>query len=156
MTMPTSIRRRWFVATVTSLAIALTLWFAYTRWLRTASALPEGEIASARLQLIDGGSGELLETSPTLSDIEGILAALNPYRMDQEPAKWAVIGGLDVNWTSGERRSIGLFCSGDDEAAFEIGGTYYHGGSDQQLIAALRLANPMWKFPPTGSKRPHK
>jgi hypothetical protein len=113
------------------------------------SAFPQfsrKDIASARL-LLSNPRGEQLVTSPMPQrSLSGVLDALEPNHIDTHPMKWIYVGTLDVKLTNGAQCSILLYCTGEKEAAFSVDHTYFRGGSDRELIAALNRADRSWGF----------
>jgi hypothetical protein len=118
-------------------------------WQSSNSPFPQfkrDDIATVRLTQMNDRGG-LLRVSPLdRRFVDEIFDALEPNYVDKHPLKWLIIGALDVELTNGLHCSIELYCTGDDEGAFSIDSTYYRGGSDRRLMAALHRANPSWKF----------
>ena len=66
----------------------------------------------------------------TVSDL---LAALKPYQIDQNPAKWMSLGVLEFELTNGKKHTVFLFDTDNEQAAFRIDSIYYRGGSNSKL-----------------------
>jgi hypothetical protein len=72
-----------------------------------------------------------------------VLAALQPAQKDPQPAKWQVLGYLQIT-TDGGITVINLYWTNGDKGAFSIEGishrTYFRGGTDQAIEDAIREA----------------
>jgi hypothetical protein len=73
-----------------------------------------------------------------------IIDALKPNRADPHPARWEVLGSLNIETPSG-RTGILLFYVDDEKLAFKIGDTYYLGGSKSKLEEAMGAVSPKVK-----------
>jgi hypothetical protein len=77
---------------------------------------------------------------------DDILAALSPSQLDPNPAKWVVLGSLEIRTVDGKSISVDLFDLHDDPVgAFKAGLTpeprkYYRGGNSARLKRALAKA----------------
>ncbi|MFQ5733365.1 MAG: hypothetical protein ACE5KM_15605 [Planctomycetaceae bacterium] len=75
-----------------------------------------------------------------------ILDALKPYQYDGSPAKWKVMGTLELTLKNGESFWIGLYSLNKKPGAFSAGPsfksrTYFRGGDSKALLAALSAAH---------------
>ena len=71
-----------------------------------------------------------------------ILNALTPSQRDHSPAKWKVLGELEITTQRGDRIQVNLYASGERIGAFSAGPDwdsreYYRGGDTAQLTQAL-------------------
>lgn len=72
-----------------------------------------------------------------------ILSALSPATYDRFPAKWQILGDLEIRTNDGKSLSIGLFdVESSSLGAFAAGPdfesrTYYRGGNSQRLKSTL-------------------
>ena len=74
-----------------------------------------------------------------------ILAGLSPSRFDWYPAKWVVLGALDIRTVSGKSIHVELYQLDKPVGAFAAGPTFesrecYRGGNSARLNNALRNA----------------
>jgi hypothetical protein len=73
-----------------------------------------------------------------------IINGLKPNRVDPHPARWVVLGSLNIETPSG-RTGIFLFYVDDEKLAFKIGDTYYLGGSKSKIDKAMAAVSPKTK-----------
>ncbi len=69
--------------------------------------------------------------------IPDLLGALTPCEYDWDPAKWQVLGRLDIKLKDGSRCSVHIYDTYHEFAAFSIGRRYYRGGSNEDLKRLL-------------------
>jgi hypothetical protein len=73
--------------------------------------------------------------------VSPILSALHPCQRDPHPAKWQVLGEIEVKCRGEEERLIYLYWTGYGPGAFSAPPYgYYRGGSDQAIEDAIRAA----------------
>jgi len=71
--------------------------------------------------------------------IPDLLAALTPAHYDRNPAKWQVLGRLDIELKDGSRCTVDLYDTYHEFAAFRIDRRYFRGGSNDALKRLLGL-----------------
>ena len=89
-----------------------------------------------RLPRYHGNSVSVLTLERKL--VPEVLAALTPSHYDWYPAKWQVLGELDIELKNGSRCAVDLYETSEELAAFSIDGRDYRGGSDRDLVRLLR------------------
>lgn len=131
-------RRRWlrFLVVLTGVVFSgYLLWL----WLTQCpiSAIGAEDIVSARVIWIkrrDEPVTFLVNRQLALD----MIAALTPNRFDWYPAKWVVLGTLEIELKGGTKCVVQLYDSDEELAAFSIGRRYYRGGTTSRLKALLQ------------------
>lgn len=72
------------------------------------------------------------------ADHERLLRLVRGGTVDPRPAKWQTLGGMKVVTVGGQTVSVDLYRTGNGPGAYRIGGTYYRGPPDAEVLAAIR------------------
>ena len=95
---------------------------------------------------IDGMKAYLAQPKPVIPRFDvpkahwgPILKSLASGRFDPKPAKWEVLGYLDVTKKNGDSLYIGLYYPPGNDVAFKIG-VYYRGGNSATTERLIREA----------------
>lgn len=107
---------------------------------------PLPPIGDVRTVVAYVGYDEHFKIDVPLGSLPSIYESLEPAYNDPNPAKWVVLGSLDITLIDGRPFRIDLYHLDSDRlGAFSAGETfetrrYYRGGSSDQLLTALRDA----------------
>ncbi|MCH8829811.1 MAG: hypothetical protein IID45_09565 [Planctomycetes bacterium] len=113
--------------------------------------------ALPKLENIDGIKARLAQPQPVIPRFDvprdhwnAILAGLSTARFDFDPAKWEMMGTLDITRKEeGDSVRVTLYFARGD-GAFKIDGQYYRGGKSKELETAIRKAYAEYK---TGGRK---
>lgn len=72
------------------------------------------------------------------ADYAEILKLFDDGIVDRHPAKWVVIGQIEITYKDGQTCSIVLFLSQSGPGAYRIGETYYRGATDELFRSTIR------------------
>jgi hypothetical protein len=70
-----------------------------------------------------------------------IVDALKPNQREPHPARWVVVGALEIATKDGGKQRIFVFAPADGSVAFKIDDTYYKGGPLAKLEGAVSVAS---------------
>jgi hypothetical protein len=114
---------------------------------KIANPLPAvGDVRSVTAHYFDLEAKQDFRFDVPLDRLPSIYKALQPATFDSRPAKWAVLGELEMTLRNGQPFRVDLYYVwSDKEGAFSAGETferrtYFRGGSSSQLTDALRSA----------------
>lgn len=71
------------------------------------------------------------------SDHANVLALFAGGVVDPNPARWEVLGGIDIEYRGGRRLYVNWFRVGK-KGAYKIGETYYRGSSDGAFLEVFK------------------
>lgn len=131
-----------FVLAVTSFL------FVGCRWQQVVEdPLPAiADIREVTASYFDSDVNQKISFNVPLTQLPTVFAALEPAFLDTSPAKWVVLGQMDMILSNGRPFRIDFYdLEPTEQGAFAAGETfeqriYYRGGSSQKLLDALRKA----------------
>ncbi|WP_422923414.1 hypothetical protein [Singulisphaera sp. PoT] len=102
---------------------------------------------------VDMRSGEQREIEVPREHWEELRSSLLPAKRDKHPAKWVVLGQLDLTKEDDSRFEIELYAVRQGPGAFAAGKShdervYYRGGKTEDLMKALQAADPTLETKP--------
>jgi len=130
------------LAAVTIIVAAIWLFLPHT----VPGPVPEAtQIRSMEATFYDRRKGSDVTFQVPAAHWRSILASLLPAKADEDPAKWEVLGELQINLVGGGSFQISLYSLDEELGAFSSGPTwedrtYYRGGSTARLERALEDA----------------
>ncbi|HET6328675.1 MAG TPA: hypothetical protein VFG04_28585 [Planctomycetaceae bacterium] len=104
------------------------------------SPLPEAaNVKQMHYKQPPGRDGKKLEFD-ILDHFEEFLNALTPNHIDPHPDKWESLGVLTITAKDGTKQKVVLFTSHQQLEPFNIGHTFYLGGSSSGVQEAIKSA----------------
>jgi len=135
----------------TTLVAVFALWLPGNLAAEEAGPLPKaGDIATMRVKYYDRQGKKEVAFDVPQESWKNILASLLPARKDDRPAKWEVLGSLEITSKDRESLIVWLFTTSQEPGAFAAGKTweqrvYYRGGKTADLEKALQAARAFAK-----------
>lgn len=140
-----------FLAVFVSYIIGL-LGLTPVRPARNAQALPEvADISEMKASYFDRSIAKQLKFQVPKEHWDKIFEAMLPAQLDRDPAKWQVLGELEMTLKNGRPFVLMMFSVSEGTGAFASGNTfdqrvYYRGGDSTRLKTALRAAYDASEF----------